>query len=193
MRGLDFYRIYSAVLRGAMRVRYAHGRAAGGIDGGEPSGRSSSIDQGLLPGIETRPLFYVNYTLPQGADSRRHGRATSMRLRNGCAGGGRRLGGSFVGRARRRGHADTYAPGSRMTAYGKFIVRVEIARCIDPWAARLRADLGVRFTRKPKSGPNACSSGWVAARGEARFRGPDAATCAQAGEEAAGRMRADGG
>ncbi|HMB11741.1 efflux RND transporter permease subunit [Saliniramus sp.] len=184
------YRIYSAVLRGALRVRLLTVVALVGMTGAS-IWAFQFVDQAFFPESNT-PLFYVNYTLPQGADIRATARDIDAITQRVMQEEGVVSVASFVGRGAAR-FMLTYAPEQPNTAYGQLIVRVEDRAMIAPLAARLRAELGADFPQAEVRTERLFFGPGGGARIEARFSGPDASVLRALGEEAAGRMLADGG
>ena len=144
------------------------------------------VKQAFFPASNT-PLFYVNYTLPQGSDIRatardiaeidalirEHPQVESVA--------------SFIGSGASR-FMLTYAPEQPNPAYGQLIVRVGHRNQIPPLMAALRETLPPRFpdaeiyTQRLMFGPG------DGAKIEARFSGPDTDVLRRLGEQASAIM-----
>ncbi|MDZ4297244.1 MAG: efflux RND transporter permease subunit [Moraxellaceae bacterium] len=140
------------------------------------------VKQAFFPASNT-PLFYINYTLPQGSDIRattRDAKLIEAYLREqkpvvSVA--------SFIGQGASR-FMLTYVPELPNPAYAQMIVRVNSERDIEPLMAQVRAELPPRFanaeiiTQRLMFGPG------DGAKIEARFSGNDATVLRQLAEQA---------
>ncbi len=184
------YRIYRGILRGALRVRGLTVMALVVLTG-ICFWAFQFVDQAFFPESNT-PIFYVNYTLPQGTDIRATARDIDEIAERVMEKEGVVSVASFVGRGAAR-FMLTYVPEQPNTAYGQLIVRVKDREVIDPLAAQLRAELGVDYPHAEIRTERLFFGPADGARIEARFSGRDTRVLRALGEEAADRMRADGG
>ncbi|MBA3979101.1 MAG: MFS transporter [Alcanivorax sp.] len=149
------------------------------------------VKQAFFPASNT-PLFYVNYTLPQGTDIRATARDINRidelireypQVQSVS---------SFIGQGASR-FMLTYAPEQPNTAYGQLIVRVAHRNQIPPLIDELRATLPPLFpdaeiyTELLMFGPG------DGAKIEARFSGPDTDVLRRLGSEASRIMLATEG
>ncbi|MDO9620992.1 MAG: efflux RND transporter permease subunit, partial [Moraxellaceae bacterium] len=140
------------------------------------------VKQAFFPASNT-PLFYINYTLPQGSDIRATSRDAALidsylREQESVVSVA-----SFIGQGASR-FMLTYVPELPNPAYAQMVVRVQSERDIEPLMAQVRADLPSRFanaeiiTQRLMFGPG------DGAKIEARFSGNDAAVLRQLAEQA---------
>ncbi len=140
------------------------------------------VKQAFFPASNT-PLFYINYTLPQGSDIRATSRDAALidsylREQESVVSVA-----SFIGQGASR-FMLTYVPELPNPAYAQMVVRVQSERDIEPLMAQVRVDLPSRFanaeiiTQRLMFGPG------DGAKIEARFSGNDAAVLRQLAEQA---------
>jgi multidrug efflux pump subunit AcrB len=148
------------------------------------------VKQQFFPN-STTPLFYVHYSLPQGADLRATARDLEAIEELVLAKPEVTAVTTLIGRGASR-FMLTYQPEQPDPAYGQLIVRTENLDAIDPLAEELRRDLPERFpdaeirTERVVFGPP------TGASVEARFAGQDPAVLRALGDEARQLMAESG-
>lgn len=180
---------YRGLLRGALRAKAVTIVALIALTGASFYG-FGMVRQQFFPDSNT-PIFYVNYTLPQGADIRATERDMGEIEKIILEKPGVKAVSTFVGRGASR-FMLTYAPEQPNPAYGQFIVEMEERGQIDALAADLRDELGVAFPQAEIRTERLVFGPGGGAKIEARFSGNDPAELRRLADEAITVMKESG-